>query len=74
MGDALEAAQREVPFPALHATHVGPVHPEHVGEALLREAPSEAVGPQVPAQTALQVPFHRENRAKTLLNDLQTKR
>jgi hypothetical protein len=46
LGNPLQALERQVPLAPLDASHVGPVDAQHLGERLLAEAASLAVGPR----------------------------
>lgn len=60
--DAFEALERQIPLTALDAAHVSPMDAEDVGEGLLAQAAGFAVGPEVAADSSLQVSLgHAEN-------------
>lgn len=43
VGDSLKAAQCQIPFASLDATHVGAVHAEHISKRFLAEATLQAI-------------------------------
>src|SRR5665647_1758233 len=60
--EPLHRAERQVPLPSLHATHVGAVDAEDVGELLLAQSARDPVGPQVASDDSLQLTFHTGQR------------
>jgi hypothetical protein len=52
-GNALQALEGQVALATLDATHVSPMHTEHVGKGLLAESLGFAVGPQIAAYGSL---------------------
>jgi len=73
LGDALDGLQGEIPLATLQTSNVGAVVPELVGERLLAQAPSLAVGAEVSAQPALKLTFpHSCNMLELLPIGLQT--
>lgn len=64
--------QGEVPFAAFHAAHVGAMHPQLVGEALLAHATDDPQRPQASSDDSLQLAFHPPTVVSRRLSGLQT--
>src|ERR1700749_1033519 len=61
----LDALQRQVSLSTLDAAHVGAMDTEHLGESLLTQPASLAVGAKVVADVSLQVALHDEERSRS---------
>lgn len=71
--ETLNATQGKVPLPALDTAHVGTVHPDELGEGLLRQATSLAMGAEVAPESSLKFAFHDDDeRRPPLLPGLHT--
>lgn len=58
VSNLLDGLQTEVAFSALDGSEIGAVEAELLSESLLANPDCEAIGPQVPSEGTLQIPFH----------------
>jgi hypothetical protein len=57
--DTFEASERQVALAALEPAHVRTVDPDDIGECFLAQPAGFAISPEVAADDALKIPFHR---------------
>jgi hypothetical protein len=71
-GDAFDASEGQVAFPALDSAHVSPVEHELVSKRLLAQSQFEAVSAEILPDSHLQLSLHAGNADGPLPNGLQT--